>query len=173
MLSSANARSALLFSCLLACIFVIASGCSSARPAFTQTANAEEPAIKPVSYEGSSDDSTITSPRWITTDTGLRYRVLKKGNGRKPTANNKVTVHYRGWLDNGTEFDSSYKRNAPATFPLRGVVPGWREGLQYVEKGGAIELEVPSVLGYGHRGSPPKIPGGATLHFYVELLDII
>lgn len=81
-------------------------------------------------------------------------------------------VHYRGWLDDGTEFDSSYKRNKPATFPLKGVVAGWTEGLQLIAKGGKIELEVPSYLGYGASGHPPTIPGGATLHFEIKLLDV-
>ncbi len=158
---------------LLLCLVALASGCTSARPAFTQTANAEEPAVQPASYEGSGEQNSDGVSRWITTNTGLKYRIIKKGNGRFPTADNKVTVHYRGWLDNGKEFDSSFKRRAPATFPLRNVVPGWTEGLTYVEKGGAIELEIPYILGYGAAGNPPTIPPKATLHFYVELLDIM
>ncbi len=83
-----------------------------------------------------------------------------------------MTVHYRGWLDDGKEFDSSYKRNDPATFPLNRVIPGWTEGMQLVGKGGMIELEIPSELGYGAAGSPGAIPPNARLHFLVELIDI-
>lgn len=106
------------------------------------------------------------------TDSGLKYRVLRGGDGPKPTAADQVTVDYEGWLDDGTEFDSSYKRGAPATFGLSQVVAGWTEGLQLVEEGGMIELEIPSDLGYGSRGAPPVIPPDATLHFKVELIKI-
>ena len=81
-------------------------------------------------------------------------------------------MNYRGWLDNGQEFDSSYKRGEPITFPLNGVIPGWTEGMQLVGAGGMIELEIPSELGYGKRGSPGSIPPDATLHFIVELFEI-
>lgn len=106
------------------------------------------------------------------TASGLKYRIRRKSSGKKPTASNTVKVHYRGWLDNGTEFDSSYSRKEPASFGLRDVVAGWTEGLQLVGVGGMIELEVPSDLGYGDTGSPPSIPPKATLHFLVELLEI-
>ena len=106
------------------------------------------------------------------TESGLKYRVRRKGKGTKPTANDKVSVHYKGWLDNGKEFDSSYARGESIAFPLSGVIPGWTEGMQLVGKGGMIELEIPYQLGYGERGSPPDIPGKATLHFIVELLEV-
>lgn len=117
---------------------------------------------KPVMPEG----------EFLTTASGLRYRIIKEGSGRAPLPNSKVTCHYRGWLDDGTEFDSSYKRNKPAEFSLKNVVPGWTEGLQLIAKGGKIELEVPASLGYGPGGRPPTIPGGATLHFEIELLHV-
>jgi FKBP-type peptidyl-prolyl cis-trans isomerase len=98
--------------------------------------------------------------------------VLRQSEGRKPTAADRVTVDYAGTLDDGTEFDSSYKRNSPATFGLSQVIPGWTEGLQLVGEGGMIELEIPADLGYGSRGAPPVIPPGATLHFQVELIEI-
>ena len=88
-----------------------------------------------------------------------------------PTAADQVTVDYAGWLDDGTEFDSSYKRNSSATFGLSQVVAGWTEGLQLVGEGGMIELEIPSELGYGPSGRP-GIPPNATLHFKVELIKI-
>ena len=106
------------------------------------------------------------------TDSGLKYRILRKSDGPRATPSDTVKVHYSGWLDNTTEFDSSYGRGQPAVFPLSQVVPGWTEGLQLVGEGGMIELEVPSHLGYGPSGMPPRIPPHATLHFKVELLEI-
>ena len=106
------------------------------------------------------------------TESGLKYRILRKSDGVKPTASDTVTVHYAGWLDDQTEFDSSYRRGKPATFALNQVVAGWTEGLQFVSEGGMIELEIPPFLGYGPQGSPGSIPPNATLHFKVELIDI-
>jgi FKBP-type peptidyl-prolyl cis-trans isomerase FkpA len=106
------------------------------------------------------------------TPSGLKYRILRKTDGDKPGKGNSVTVHYKGWLDDGTEFDSSYKRDETISFPLNRVIPGWTEGMQLVPKGGMIELEIPSNLGYGARGVPGAIPPNATLHFLVELFDI-
>ncbi len=106
------------------------------------------------------------------TGSGLQYRILRKGKGRKPTASDTVMVNYRGWLDNGREFDSSYERGEPISFPLNGVVAGWTEGMQLVGEGGMIELWVPSRLGYGSRGSGPAVPPYADLHFVVELLKV-
>ena len=106
------------------------------------------------------------------TKSGLKFRVLRKSDGAKPKATNEVTVNYKGWLDSGTEFDSSYKRGEPISFPLNGVIKGWTEGMQLVGKGGMIELEIPSELGYGARGAGGVIPPNARLHFIVELLEI-
>lgn len=113
------------------------------------------------------------APKTFTaTPSGLKYRVLRKGTGAMPQASNKVEVNYHGWLDNGKVFDSSYERRESITFGLRQVIPGWTEGMQLVGKGGMIELEIPSKLGYGDRGAGADIPGGATLHFLVELIDV-
>lgn len=106
------------------------------------------------------------------TASGLQYRVLRQGTGKKPTAANRVRVNYHGWLDNGNVFDSSYQRNEPIAFGLNQVIPGWTEGMQQVGEGGMIELQIPSNLGYGDRGSPPVIPPKAQLHFLVELLQV-
>jgi FKBP-type peptidyl-prolyl cis-trans isomerase len=106
------------------------------------------------------------------TQSGLQYRILRKGNGKKPTAANTVTVDYKGWLDNGKEFDSSYKRGEPISFPLNGVIPGWTEGMQLVGEGGKIELIIPAELGYGARGAGGAIPPNSTLHFSVELIKV-
>jgi FKBP-type peptidyl-prolyl cis-trans isomerase FklB len=106
------------------------------------------------------------------TVTGLQYKVLKPGNGAKPTANNTVTVHYRGTLIDGTEFDSSYKRGAPATFPLQGVIQGWQEALQLMPQGSKWMVYIPSNLAYGPRQAGPLIGPNSTLIFEVELLEV-
>jgi len=106
------------------------------------------------------------------TNSGLKYRILRRSNGIRPNAGNTVTVHYRGWLDDGTEFDSSYKRGEPISFPLNGVIPGWTEGMQLIGTGGMVELWIPSMLGYGPDGSGASVPPNATLHFIVELVDV-
>jgi FKBP-type peptidyl-prolyl cis-trans isomerase len=106
------------------------------------------------------------------TKSGLKYRILRKGDGEKPKATDKVKVHYKGWLDDETVFDSSYKRGEPIAFPLNRVIKGWTEGMQLVQEGGMIELEIPAELGYGARGAGGAIPPNATLHFIVELIEI-
>ncbi len=109
----------------------------------------------------------------ITTPSGLQYKILKKGNGPKPTEKDQVSVHYRGYFINGDEFDSSIKRNEPITFPVTGVIPGWTEALQLMSKGDKLELFIPYNLAYGESGQPPTIEPYKTLLFEVELLDII
>ena len=115
--------------------------------------------------------------KFTTTKSGLKYRILRKARGKKPAVTDKVTVHYRGWLpdktgDGGKEFDSSYKRDKPSTFPLNRVIKGWTEGLQLVAVGGMIELEIPPDLAYGDQGAGNLIPPKATLRFLVELIKI-
>ncbi len=106
------------------------------------------------------------------TASGLLFSSITPGNGASPKPSDLVKVHYSGKLTNGTEFDSSYKRNQPAEFPLNGVIPCWTEGLQKMKVGGKAKLVCPSSIAYGDQGHPPVIPGGATLVFEVELLDI-
>ena len=103
---------------------------------------------------------------------GLQYKVLTTGTGPKPKASDEVTVHYRGMLISGAEFDSSYKRRQPATFAVTGVIQGWVEALQLMPTGSKWELTIPSELGYGARGAGRDIPPHATLIFEVELLTI-
>jgi FKBP-type peptidyl-prolyl cis-trans isomerase FkpA len=95
-----------------------------------------------------------------------------EGKGASPNADNTVRVHYRGTLQNGTEFDSSYKRNQPISFPLRNVIPCWTQGVQKMKVGGKAKLTCPAATGYGARGVPGVIPANSTLHFEVELLNI-
>lgn len=105
------------------------------------------------------------------TQSGLQYEIIKPGDGKKPTKDDIVEVHYKGSLIDGTQFDSSYERNKPAEFPLKAVIPGWTEGLQLMNVGSKYKLYVPSELGYGERGNP-TIPGNSVLIFEVELLSI-
>jgi len=109
----------------------------------------------------------------IKTASGLQYRIIKEGEGSKnPSPNSVVTVHYVGRLENGTEFDSSYSRNQPASFPVNGVITGWTEALQLMRIGDKWELTIPPELGYGSEGAGNTIPPDATLIFEVELLKI-
>lgn len=105
-----------------------------------------------------------------TTDSGLMYSVLEAGEGERPSGADMVTVHYTGWLTNGTMFDSSRQRGAPAEFPLNAVIPGWTEGLQLMSVGSRFKLTIPYDLAYGEAGRPPTIPAKSTLIFDVELL---
>lgn len=104
---------------------------------------------------------------------GLVYQELKPGKGASPKATDKVKVHYHGTFPAGGVFDSSVERKQPIDFPLNGVIPCWTEGVQKMKVGGKSRLICPSSIAYGDGGSPPKIPGGATLVFEVELLDIV
>ena len=103
---------------------------------------------------------------------GLVYRSLKDGNGTSPKASDKVRVHYRGTFPDGREFDSSYKRGQPISFPLNGVIPCWTEGVQRMKVGGKAKLTCPPQIAYGARGAGGVIPPNATLVFEVELLGI-
>src|SRR5213596_151876 len=106
-----------------------------------------------------------------TTASGLQYKLEKEGTGPQPKATDTVTVNYRGTLIDGTEFDSSYKRGQPATFPVNGVIKGWTEALQLMKAGSKYQLFVPSNLAYGERSVGPDIGANSTLLFEVELLD--
>jgi FKBP-type peptidyl-prolyl cis-trans isomerase len=106
-----------------------------------------------------------------TTASGLQYKIIEEGEGPSPKAGDTVTVHYRGTFVDGTEFDSSYQREEPATFPLTGVIPGWTEALQLMKKGSKWVLFIPSDLAYGERGAGNRIPPNSTLIFEVELLS--
>ena len=109
----------------------------------------------------------------IMTPSGIGITTLKEGSGISPKSTDTVKVHYRGTLTDGKEFDSSYKRGQPASFPLNRVIPCWTEGVQTMKAGGKVKLACPSNLAYGPRGVPGTIPPNAPLIFEVELLEIL
>ena len=112
------------------------------------------------------------APLVVTTASGIVITTLKEGKGDSPKATDTVKVHYRGTLTNGKEFDSSYKRNEPASFPLNRVIPCWTETLQTMKPGGKVKIVCPPELAYGAREIPGVIPANSTLMFEVELLEI-
>ena len=106
------------------------------------------------------------------TESGLQYEIIEEGTGERPTLTDTVVVHYRGTLIDGTEFDSSYRRNNPATFQVNGVIKGWQEGLQLMSAGSKWKLFIPSHLAYGEQGAGGSIGPHETLIFEVELMEI-
>lgn len=111
-------------------------------------------------------------PGVVTLADGLQYKILTEGTGPKPTENDVVVVDYAGILTDGTEFDSSYKRGEPASFPVGGVIPGWTEALKLMNVGSTWNLYIPAKLAYGEQGAPPAIGPNATLVFKVHLIEI-
>ena len=108
----------------------------------------------------------------VTTGSGLQYKVLREGTGRKPSAYGEVEVHYKGSLIDGTVFDSSYARGEPISFLLAQVIPGWAEGVQLMSAGSHYEFYIPFELGYGAQGIPGEIQHYSTMIFEVELLTV-
>lgn len=109
-------------------------------------------------------------PTIVTTASGLQYEILKEGTGASPSATDSVTVHYKGTTIDGTEFDSSYSRGTPATFPLNRVIAGWTEGVQLMKEGAKYRFYIPSDLAYGARGAGQAIGPNSTLIFDIELI---
>jgi len=133
-------------------------------------AKAEEATKRGAEYLGENaakDGVTVT-------DSGLQYSVIESGDesAATPTGDDTVVVHYRGTLIDGTEFDSSYSRGVPATFPLNGIIPGWSEVLQLMRPGDKWEVVIPAALGYGERGAGAQIGPNETLVFEIELLEV-
>lgn len=128
-------------------------------------AHADEKSAKAGAKPASNQVQTLPS--------GVKVETKTAGKGAKPTAASVVKVHYRGTLDNGTEFDSSYKRGEPATFPLNGVIPCWTQGVATMAVGGKSVLTCPAETAYGERGAGASVPPNARLTFEVELLDIL
>ena len=160
---------------LILAVCVTLTGCVDSPDKQKEAPVPTAPALesKMSSTGGPGPDDPDAPKEFTELPSGLKYKVLRKTDGKTPRASDTVLCNYRGWLDNGKEFDSSYKRGAPIDFPLGGVIPGWTEGLQYCPEGGKIELEIPSELGYGPRGAPPDIPPDSRLHFIVELVKIM
>ncbi len=131
---------------------------------FTMPASADEEQAGLDYWNGIDHDA-------ITTDSGLQYKIQVLGKGRKPAAKNRVTVHYRGLLLDGMEFDSSYSSEEPVTFSLKRVIKGWSEGIQLMPVGSVFVFLIPPELAYGEKGSSP-IPPNASLIFIVELFGI-
>lgn len=169
-------------------LFLFAASCgnksneASAKDPIDETSSVEEnsvnksPAAAVDSVADSANGKTTKGNSAIaeykTTPSGLKYKVIRDGNGASPKATDLVTVHYEGKLTDGTVFDSSYQRGAPATFPLNGVIPGWTEGLQLMKEGSIYELYIPYQMAYGAAGAPPTIPPKADLIFIVELIKV-
>ena len=147
---------------------LLLSGCQT--PAKKVDAPKPTEAAAPQAQAGTADASGV-----VTTASGLRYKVLASGpvSGRSPTRSDSVMVHYRGTLMDGSVFDSSYDRGAPATFGVGQVIPGWTEALQLMKPGDKWLLHIPSNLAYGSQGAGAKIPPFADLVFQVELLQVM
>jgi FKBP-type peptidyl-prolyl cis-trans isomerase FkpA len=135
------------------------------------TARSQRVSLQAKSLGAAFLTKAASEPGVIKTDSGIVYRELTPGTGASPAATDTVKVHYRGTLIDGTEFDSSYKRNEPAQFSLSGVIRCWTEGVQKMKTGGKSTLVCPADLAYGDRGQGP-IPAGSTLIFEIELLEI-
>ncbi len=134
-------------------------------------ANATTPAENKAAGEKFLTDNAA-KPGVTTTASGLQYQVFTEGTGASPKASDEVTVHYKGTTIDGKEFDSSYSRNAPATFPLNRVIAGWTEGLQLMKEGAKYRFFIPSNLAYGERGAGRDIGPNSTLIFDVELIKV-
>jgi FKBP-type peptidyl-prolyl cis-trans isomerase len=162
---------------MAAALFLI--GCNKAKETPEQKSDAA-PAPAPVASavsnanaETVTTSATSANTEMKTTASGLKYEVLKQGNGTvSPKATDTVKVHYHGTLLNGTVFDSSVERGQPISFPLNRVIRGWTEGLQLMKVGDKFKFTIPPDLAYGDRSPSPKIPAGSTLVFEVELLGI-
>ena len=164
--------------CLLPAALLLLAACSDSNdpddPSAGLLADPEAPGV--ASASGDPDASYLLDDAArdgvTVTASGLQYEVLREADGPTPGPTAQVTLHYRGTLVDGTEFDSSYSRGAPSTFALDGTIPGFAEGVQLMSPGAQYRFVLPADLAYGDAGSPPSIGPGATLIFVVELLEI-
>lgn len=151
----------------------LAEELAPASPAATDQGAAMQTKVNSTALSGKTFlEENKTKPGIITLPDGLQYKVITDGKGVRPKDDDLVTVQYVGTLIDGTEFDSSYKRGEPATFPVNGVIPGWTEALQKMKVGSTWMLYIPAELAYGEQGAPPVIGANQTLIFKVELLAI-
>lgn len=144
----------------------LAAGCAANQPAVVSTEYSQQPATP-------FEQAFVRQPGVQPIKFGGWIQTLREGGGASPNADNVVKVHYRGTLADGTEFDSSYGRGEPAVLSLRDVVRCWTFGVPMMKEGGQAKLLCPASTAYGAEGRPPTIPGGATLVFDIELLDIV
>ncbi len=149
-------------------LFSLGLLCSNAYAADDQSSPAVKNKIEGEAFLAANK----TKPGVVTLPDGLQYKIITEGTGAQPTDDDTVTVHYAGTLIDGTEFDSSYKRGQPATFPVKGVIPGWTEALKLMKVGSTWELYIPASLAYAEQGSPPVIGPNQTLIFKVNLINI-
>jgi FKBP-type peptidyl-prolyl cis-trans isomerase len=162
-----QATGKLFVSALLVCAVGACKGdaANTGKSAGDAATGASAPALSPAAEEKAGGNVTTTA-------SGLKYEVITPGTGKQPTLNDRVTVHYRGTLTNGKEFDSSYSRGQPATFPVSGVIKGWTEALQLMKEGAKYKLTIPPDLAYGDRGAGGVIGPNETLIFDVELIKV-
>jgi FKBP-type peptidyl-prolyl cis-trans isomerase len=154
--------------CVAAALGILLAACSKQEAPPTPAAEAPSS-----SGAAASSSAGATNSETITTASGLKYQVLKRGTGTvSPKPSNTVKVHYHGTLLDGTVFDSSVERGEPISFPLGRVIPGWTEGLQLMKVGDKFKFTIPPELAYGPNSPSPKIPPNSTLVFEVELLGI-
>jgi FKBP-type peptidyl-prolyl cis-trans isomerase FkpA len=155
-------------------IIIVVGALMGAIMAIAVFLNSQQPSAVTTTPEGSVPVNipAAQSGDYQTTASGLQYRVVTEGTGARPAATDTVNVHYRGTLADGTQFDSSYERGEPISFPLNGVIAGWTEGVQLMTVGSTYEFIIPPALAYGAQGIPGAIPPNATLTFVVELLAI-
>lgn len=149
--------------CTLTLLFILltAAGCNQSK----------EPEPE-VDYSKEGPDGPNAQTEFTETESGLKYKILREGTGKKPAEGDYVRVSFRVWLDDGTEVESSYPTGKPSDFALDRLLPGWQEGLRLIGEGGKIELSIPPELGFGDSGNPPNVPPNVQLHYLIELHDV-
>ena len=156
--------------CCLTIVCLLVAGCDPPSPQGKLPPNG---ALKEPQQITPGPVDPDAAEEYTTTASGLKYRIRRRSEGKKPTVKSIVKVHYRGQLQDGKIFDTTYGKMGQSTqFPVTQVIPGWTEGLQLIGEGGMIELDIPANLGYGPKGAGQLIPPDADLHFLVEILEV-